>query len=65
MLLNTPMNPSGKIFTNAELAFIAELLKQHDAYAVCDEVYEHLTFDGVEHVPMATLPGMRDRTVTI
>ena len=57
MLLNTPMNPTGKVFTTAELAFIADLLTKHDAYAVCDEVYEHLTFDGWRHVPLMTLPG--------
>jgi N-succinyldiaminopimelate aminotransferase len=59
------MNPTGKVFTAAELAFIAELVQRHDCYAICDEVYEHLTFDGRAHVPLATLPGMFDRTVTI
>ena len=65
ILLNTPMNPAGKVFTNAELAFIAELLQKHDAYAVCDEVYEHLTFDGWRHIPLMTLPGMRERCLRI
>ncbi len=65
ILLNTPMNPTGKVFTAAELAFIAELLQRHDAYAVCDEVYEHLTFDGWRHIPLMTLPGMRDRCLRI
>lgn len=65
MLLNTPMNPNGKVFTYAELAFIADLLVKHDAYAVCDEVYEHLTFDGWRHVPLMTLPGLRDRCLRI
>jgi len=65
ILLNTPMNPTGKIFTNAELAFIAELMQKHDTYAICDEVYEHLTFDGWKHVPLMTLPGMRDRCMRV
>jgi len=65
ILLNTPMNPSGKVFTAAELAFIADLLVKHDAYAVCDEVYEHLTYDGWQHIPLMTLPGLRDRCLRI
>jgi N-succinyldiaminopimelate aminotransferase len=65
ILLNTPMNPTGKVFTAAELAFIADLLVRHDAYAVCDEVYEHLTFDGWKHIPLMTLPGMRERCLRI
>ena len=65
ILINTPMNPCGKVFTSAELAFIADLLQKHDAYAVCDEVYEHLTFDGWRHIPLATLPGLRDRCMRV
>ena len=65
ILLNTPMNPTGKVFTHAELAFIADLVTRHDAYAVCDEVYEHLTFDGWKHVPLMSLPGLRERTMRI
>ena len=65
ILLNTPMNPTSKVFTAAELAFIADLLVKHDAYAVCDEVYEHLTFDGWRHIPLMTLPGLRDRCLRI
>lgn len=65
MLLNTPMNPTGKVFTPTELGFIADLLARHDAYAVCDEVYEHLTFDGERHIPLMTLPGMRERVMRI
>ncbi len=65
ILLNTPMNPTGKVFTTAELAFIADLVQRHDAYAVCDEVYEHLTFDGWRHIPLMTLPGMRERCLRI
>ena len=59
------MNPCGKVFTAEELGFIAELVLRHDAYAICDEVYEHLTFDGVRHIPLMTLPGMRERTMRI
>jgi N-succinyldiaminopimelate aminotransferase len=65
ILLNTPHNPTGKVFTPAELALVAELAQAHDLTVVSDEVYEHLTFDGRRHVPIATLPGMRERTVTI
>ena len=65
MLLNTPMNPCGKVFTAAELAFIADQLQRHDAYAICDEVYEHLTFDGWRHIPLMTLPGLRDRCMRV
>ena len=65
ILLNTPMNPTGKVFTHAELAFIADLVVKHDAYAVCDEVYEHLTYDGWRHVPLMSLPGMRERCLRI
>ena len=65
ILLNSPMNPTGKVFTSTELAFIADLLVRHDAYAVCDEVYEHLTFDGWRHIPLMTLPGLRDRVMRI
>ncbi len=64
VLVNSPHNPTGKVFTRAELTTIAELAREHDLLVVTDEVYEHLVYDG-EHVPMATLPGMRDRTVTI
>ena len=65
ILLNTPMNPTGKVFTAAELAFIADLVARHDTYAICDEVYEHLTFDGWRHIPLMTLPGMRERCLRI
>ncbi|MEV4563635.1 pyridoxal phosphate-dependent aminotransferase [Nonomuraea sp. NPDC049419] len=65
ILVNSPHNPTGTVFTRAELTAIAELCQEHDLIAVTDEVYEHLTFDGVEHIPMATLPGMRERTVMI
>jgi len=65
ILVNTPMNPTGKVFSEYELSVIAELLSEYDAYAVCDEVYEHLVFTGHHHVPLMTLPGMRERTVRI
>jgi N-succinyldiaminopimelate aminotransferase len=65
ILVNSPMNPCGKVFTAEELTFIAGLVLQHDTYAICDEVYEHLTFDGTRHIPLMTLPGMRDRTMRI
>lgn len=65
ILFNSPMNPNGKVFSAEELAFIADLVQRHDSYAICDEVYEHLTFDGAKHIPLMTLPGMRDRTMRI
>jgi len=64
LLLNSPHNPTGKVFSPDELGQVAALCAAHDLLAVTDEVYEHLVFDG-SHVPLATLPGMRDRTVTI
>jgi N-succinyldiaminopimelate aminotransferase len=64
LLLNSPHNPTGKVFSADELAVIARLCVEHDLIAVTDEVYEHLVFDGA-HVPLATFPGMRERTVTI
>ncbi len=65
LLLNTPMNPCGKVFTCEELDFIAALLTKHDAYAVCDEVYEHLVFAPARHIPLMTLPGMAARSLRI
>jgi aspartate/methionine/tyrosine aminotransferase len=65
LLLNTPHNPTGKVFRRDELAILAELCQQWDVAAVTDEVYERILFDGVEHVPLATLPGMWERTLTI
>jgi N-succinyldiaminopimelate aminotransferase len=65
VLLNSPHNPTGKVFSRAELDAIAALCIEHDLIAITDEVYEHLVYDGAAHIPMATLPGMRDRTVTI
>ncbi|WP_344470341.1 pyridoxal phosphate-dependent aminotransferase [Nonomuraea monospora] len=65
ILVNSPHNPTGTVFTRDELTVIAELCQEHGLIAITDEVYEHLTFDGIEHVPMATLPGMRERTLMI
>jgi N-succinyldiaminopimelate aminotransferase len=65
VLLNSPHNPTGKVFTPDELSTIAALCAEHDVIAVTDEVYEHLVFDGVAHTPLSTLPGMRERTVQI
>jgi N-succinyldiaminopimelate aminotransferase len=65
LVINTPHNPSGKVFSKDELERIAALVIDHDAYVMMDEVYEHITFDGVPHVPMASLPGMRERTLSI
>ncbi len=65
IVLNTPMNPTGKVFTREELGIIAQVCREHDLIALTDEVYEHLVFDGAEHVPLATLPGMRERTLTL
>ncbi len=65
ILFNTPMNPCSKVFDHEELDFIARLCLQHDAYAVCDEVYEHIIFDDRRHTSIMTLPGMRARSVRI
>jgi aminotransferase len=65
IVLNTPNNPTGKVFTRAELQDIAALCQKWDALVFTDEIYEHILYDGAQHVAMATLPGMRERTVTI
>ncbi|WP_201615165.1 pyridoxal phosphate-dependent aminotransferase [Gulosibacter hominis] len=65
ILVNTPHNPTGHVFSRAELEQIAELAIAHDLIVITDEVYEHLAFDEHRHIPMASLPGMRDRTITI
>jgi aspartate/methionine/tyrosine aminotransferase len=65
IVVNTPNNPTGKVFSREELGAIAALCEKHDVICVTDEIYEHMVYDGLEHVPMATLPGMRERTVTI
>jgi N-succinyldiaminopimelate aminotransferase len=65
LLLNSPHNPSGKVFDADELALIAEVCRDNDLVAVTDEVYEYLVFDGLPHISLAALPGMRDRTIAI
>ncbi len=65
ILLNSPMNPAGKVFSSGELDAIASLVKRFNAYAVCDEVYEHIVFDGRRHMPLMLKPGMRERVVRI
>ena len=64
IIVCTPNNPAGRVLTRAELEAIAELCRHHDAYALTDEIYEHIYYEGT-HIPIATLPGMRERTVTI
>ena len=65
LLVNTPHNPTGKVLTAEELAVLAELAQAHDLTVITDEVYEHLVFDGARHVSLATLPGMRERTLVV
>jgi N-succinyldiaminopimelate aminotransferase len=65
LILNTPHNPTGKVFSVAELTLVSELCQEFDVLAITDEVYEHVVFDEARHVRLATLPGMRDRTLTL
>ncbi|HEX2931510.1 MAG TPA: aminotransferase class I/II-fold pyridoxal phosphate-dependent enzyme, partial [Candidatus Binatia bacterium] len=65
IIVNTPHNPTGKVYSRDELRTIAELCQKHDTLAITDEVYEHILYDGAIHTRLATLPGMEDRTVTI
>jgi len=65
LLLNTPHNPTGTVFSRSELEQLAGLCVEHDVLVLTDEVYEHLTFEGAEHIAMATLPGMADRVLTL
>jgi len=65
VILNTPNNPTGKVFTRAELELIAELCQEFDALAISDEIYEHILYDGAQHIPIMTLPGMRQRSVLV
>ena len=65
IVFNSPNNPSGKVFSRAELQIIADLCIKHDLLAITDEIYEHIIYDGLGHTPIATLPGMADRTITI
>ena len=65
IIINTPHNPTGKVYSREELTVVAELCQRHDVIAITDEVYEHILYDGVPHTRLATLPGMRERTLTI
>ncbi len=65
IIMNSPHNPTGKVFSRTELELIASLCREFDVVAVTDEIYEHILYDGNVHIPMATLPGMKDRTITI
>jgi N-succinyldiaminopimelate aminotransferase len=65
LLLNTPHNPTGRVLTREELEGVARICRDHDLIAITDEVYEHLVYDDATHVPLATLPGMAERTLTI
>lgn len=65
IIINTPNNPTGKVFTEEELKKIAELCQKWDVYAITDEIYEHILYDGVKHISMASIPGMKERTITI
>lgn len=65
IIINTPNNPTGRVFTREELTLIAELCQEHDVYALTDEIYEHIIYNDQPHISIATLPGMAERTVTI
>jgi len=65
IIINTPNNPTGKVFSYAELKEIAELCIQYDTYAITDEIYEHIIYDGTIHISLASIPGMEERTITI
>lgn len=65
IIVNTPNNPTGKVFTRAELELIRDLCVEHNALAITDEIYEHILYDGTKHISIATIEGMRDRTITI
>src|SRR3989442_3946161 len=65
IILNTPNNPTGKVFTRAELEFIRDLCVRWNSFCITDEIYEHILYDGAEHVSMARIEGMRDRTITV
>jgi aspartate/methionine/tyrosine aminotransferase len=65
IILNSPNNPTGKVFSRAELEFIASLCQEFDALAITDEIYEHILYDGAVHIPIMSLPGMRDRSILV
>src|SRR5690606_8570591 len=64
IVVNTPNNPTGRVFGREDLQIVADICLEHDLVAITDEIYEHIVYEG-EHVPLATLPGMAERTVTI
>jgi aminotransferase len=65
IIINSPGNPTGQVFDREQLQIIADLCQEFDALAITDEIYEHIIYDGAEHIPMMTLPGMRERTILI
>jgi aspartate/methionine/tyrosine aminotransferase len=65
IIVNSPNNPTGKVFTREELEFIAGLCQEFDALAITDEIYEHILYDGAVHIPIVSLPGMRDRSILV
>ena len=65
IIVNTPNNPTGKVFTRSELELIRDLCVEFDVLAITDEIYEHILYDGTKHISMASLPGMEERTITI
>jgi aminotransferase len=65
IILNSPNNPTGRVFNRSELELIAELCQEFDALAITDEIYEHIVYDGASHIPILTLPGMRDRAILV
>ena len=65
IIINSPNNPTGRVFSRSDLEFIAELCQKHDVLAITDEIYEHILYDGAEHIPLWTLPGMAERTIAV
>jgi aminotransferase len=65
IIVNTPHNPTGKVFTREELMLIASLCQEFDVLAITDEIYEHIVYDGLTHIPLISLPGMRERTILV
>src|SRR5205807_6960314 len=65
VIINTPHNPTGRVLTNQELGLVRDLCQDYDSYAITDEIYEHILYDGRQHVSIGSLPGMEDRTITI
>ena len=65
IVINSPNNPTGRVFSREDLEFIAQLCRKFDVLAITDEIYEHILYDGAEHVPIWTLPGMKERTIAV